>query len=133
MPTLTDRQRAFCHNLAEGMTGAEAARAAGYKNAGRQAYQLLEKPHIDAYLTQLRDEARTNAVLTLTELQEWWSSAVRGEHPDAEYRDRQKASEMLAKSHGGFTDKHEHLIRRDPREMSDDELDQAVVDAGLTD
>ena len=90
------------------MSAAEAAREAGYKNAGRQAYQLLEKPHISAYIEELREEARTDAVLTLTQLQEWWSAAVRGEHPGAEYRDQQKASELLAKSHGGFTEKTEH-------------------------
>ena len=127
---LTAKQRAFVREYAKDFNASQAAERVGLTaDYGRQ---LLTKTHVRAAIEELREAAHTNAVLSLTQLQEWWSAAVKGEHPDAEYRDRQKASEMLAKSHGGFTDKVEHTFKRDPRELSDDELEAALADAGLT-
>ena len=104
---MTDKMRAFVREYVQDWNATAAAQRAGYSdpNYGRQ---LITNPNVAAELAKLQDEARTNAVLTLSELQEWWSSAVRGEHADAEYRDRQKASELLAKSHGGLSEKREH-------------------------
>ena len=109
MAKLTAKQNAFVREYVTDFNATKAAIRAGYaENSARQtASENLSKPHVAAAITELVTEARTNAVMTLSELQEWWSNAVRGEHPDAEYRDRQKASELLAKSQGGFTDKIE--------------------------
>ena len=69
---------------------------------------------------KFQEEANAHTILTLEELQEWWSDAVRGRHHDAAYRDRQKASEMLAKSQGGFTDKIEQSGTTTIRVIYDD-------------
>jgi hypothetical protein len=104
---LTDKQAAFVNEYVKDFNATRAAERAGYSDPS-YGRQLLTNPHVSAVLATYQDAARTNAVLTLSELQEWWSASVRGEHPDAEYRDRQKASELLGKSLGGFTDKTEH-------------------------
>lgn len=104
---LTERQAAFCRHLINGKTAAEAAREVGYKNAGRQAYQLLEKPHINEYLAQLRGEVETKAILSAQELQEWWSNLVRGQEDEAKIAERLKASELLGKAKGVFVDRQE--------------------------
>jgi len=133
MPKLTDRQRAFCHNLAEGMSATEAARRAGYSEtyANREAAKLVVKPQVTEYLESLREAARTNAVMSLRELQEWWTSLIRPVRPGDETRDALRASELLAKSHGGFTDKTEVTLKRDPRDMTTQELEEYLHARGL--
>ena len=107
---MNDQQRAFVREYAKDCNATQAAIRAGYspKSAYSQGQRLLKHAEVKAELDSIRQEARTDAVLTLSELQEWWSASVRGEHPDARYNDRQKASELLAKSQGGFTEKQEH-------------------------
>ena len=58
MPTLSDRQLAFCRAYADGASGAEAARRAGYspRSARFQARDLLAKPHIREAIECLRQE-----------------------------------------------------------------------------
>ncbi len=104
---MTDKQAAFVREYTLDWNATAAAGRAGYSdpNYGRQ---LLTHPNVASALAKLQDDARTNAVMTLSELQEWWTASVKGEHPDAEYRDRQKASELLAKSHGGLSERREH-------------------------
>ena len=103
---MTDKQRAFVREYVKDWNATAAADRAGYSdpNYGRQ---LLTNPNVEATLAELRDRAHSDAVMALSELQEWWSASVRGEHPDARYADRQKASEMLAKSQGGFIERQE--------------------------
>lgn len=103
---LTAKQSAFVREYAKDFNATQAAARAGYSDAN-YGRQLLANPNVAAEVAKLHDEARTNAVLTLSELQEWWSATIRGEHPDAAFRDQQKASEMLAKSQGGFTERVE--------------------------
>ena len=103
---MTDKQRAFVREYVLDWNATAAASRAGYSDAN-YGRQLLTNPNVAAELARLQDSARTDAVLTLSELQEWWSASVRGEHPDARYADRQKASELLAKSQGGFIDRTE--------------------------
>lgn len=109
---MTDKMRAFVREYTKDFNATQAAARAGYRdpNYGRQ---LLTNPNVSAELTKLQDEARTDAILTLSELQEWWSASVKGEHPDARYSDRQKASELLGKSLGGFTEKVENTHKFD--------------------
>jgi phage terminase small subunit len=104
---VTDKQRAFVREYILDWNATAAAHRAGYSDPS-YGRQLLTNPHVAAELARVQDSARTDAILTLSELQEWWSASVRGEHPDARYSDRQKASEMLAKSQGGFTERVEH-------------------------
>ena len=109
---MTDLQRAFVREYTLDWNATAAAGRAGYSDPS-YGRQLLTNPNVSAELAKLQDSARTNAVLTLSELQEWWSASVRGEHPDARYADRQKASELLAKSMGGFTERHDINVTGD--------------------
>ena len=146
MRELTTKQAAFVREYAKDWNATAAAERAGL--SGDYGRQLLTKSHVQAAIEQLREDARSEAVMSLRELQEWWSNLVRGETvrlmvgnpadglsvetiPDL--KERIKASELLGKSQGGFTDKHEHMIKRDPRSMTDEELEAALADAGLTD
>jgi phage terminase small subunit len=107
---LTPKRAAFVREFTKDYNGTQAAIRAGYspKSARVTGTRLLADAAIQSAIKELGEAARTDAVLTLSELQEWWSASVRGEHADARYSDRQKASELLAKSQGGFTDKQEH-------------------------
>ena len=104
---MTDKQRAFVREYIHDWNATAAAGRAGYSDPS-YGRQLLTNPHVATELAKLQDSARSNAVMTLSELQEWWSASVKGEHPDARYNDRQKASELLAKSLGGFIERTEH-------------------------
>jgi len=103
--SLTAKQSAFVREYAIDNNPSKAAERAGLNaDYGRQ---LLTKPHIHDAIAELQEEARSNTVLTLSELQEWWSNLVTGQDPDARTTDRLKASELLGKSQGAFTDKVE--------------------------
>lgn len=106
MPRLTAKQAAFVREYAKDWNASAAAERAGMTaDYGRQ---LLTKSHVHAAIEELREAARTDAVMSLRELQQWWSEIVRGETPEGDLRDALKASELLGKSHGGFTDRQEH-------------------------
>lgn len=107
---LTDKQTAFVREYPKDYNATQAAIRAGYSpNSARQAgAENLSKPVIRDALAELQAEARTEAVLTARELQEWWSSLIQGQDPDARVTDRLKASELLGKAHAMFTDKTEN-------------------------
>ena len=108
---MKDQQRAFVREYVKDFNATQAALRAGYspKNAGQQGARLLKNAKIKAAVEKLGHKAAdTKAVLALSELQEWWSDTIRGQHPDARFTERQKASELLAKSLGGFVDRTEH-------------------------
>jgi len=130
---LTPKRAAFVREYLIDRNATQAALRAGYspKGAGQKGHELLKNVDIREALEELDREATTDAVVTASELREWWSACLRGEHPDADYRDRQKASEMLAKHFGMFTEKREVTIRSDPREMTTDELEEYLRARGL--
>jgi phage terminase small subunit len=107
---MNDQQRAFVREYIKDYNATQAAIRAGYspKSAYSQGQRLLKHDEVKAAVDRFNQQADKTGVLTLSELQEWWSDTVLGKHPDARFAERQKASEMLAKSLGGFTDKTEH-------------------------
>jgi phage terminase small subunit len=107
---MNDQQRAFVREYAKDFNATQAALRAGYspKSAYSQGQRLLKHAEVAAAIEAFNREAHTEGVLTASELQEWWSRTVRGEEPDARFADRQKASELLGKSLGVFTDRIEH-------------------------
>ncbi len=68
---LTDQQRAFCDAYVVHPKGAKAARDAGYSahTAGQQAYDLLRKPEIRAYIDKRLAERGFTAERVLRELE----------------------------------------------------------------
>lgn len=127
---LTDRQRAFCHHLITGITATEAARRAGYSHtyADREAAKLVVKPQVAEYLSELRAEIKSDAIMTTEELQAWWTSITRGDvtpmtipgdepttiNAIPDLKDRLKASELLGKSKGAFIDRVDHSTGGQP-------------------
>lgn len=145
MARLTERQAAFARHLITGMSATEAARKAGYSAtyADRQAAKLVENPQVAKRLQQLREKIDDGSIMTARETLQRLTSIARGEGailrstpaglvelpPD--WSDRQRALTDLAKHHQLLTDRHEVIIRKPPAEMTDDELAQALQDAGL--
>lgn len=141
MARLTDKQRAFCRHLITGMTGAEAARAAGYKNGGRQAYQLLEKPHITEYLRDLRAQIDHEGIMTAEEVLRRLSGIARGEGEadkatsrgvfttGPEWSDQTRALDLLAKHHGVLKERIELTTQKRPEDMTDEELEEVLARA----
>ena len=107
---MKDQQRAFVREYLKDLNATQAAIRAGYsqKNAGQQGARLLKNAKVAAEIEKFNQKADKKGVMTLSELQEWWSNTIRGHEPEARFSDRQKASELLAKSMGAFTDKQEH-------------------------
>jgi phage terminase small subunit len=107
---LNPKRAAFVREYTQDYNATQAAIRAGYspRSARVTGTRLLADAAIQRELQTMGEEARTNAVMTLSELQEWWSNTVRGQEPEARFQDRQKASELLAKSMGAFIDRTEH-------------------------
>lgn len=84
--------------------GHEAAVRAGYSaNAARQtAYKLLRNPEVKEYIRQLNEEVITDNVATIQEIQEFWTKILRD--PEEATKNRVRASELLAKAKGMFSD-----------------------------
>lgn len=84
----------------------QSAIEAGYKPtyAKAQAYKLLKRDDVQAYITYLQSKAGevTRGVMELEEIQEFWSQTIRSNC--YHMRDRLRASELLAKSKGAFTE-----------------------------
>jgi len=106
---LNAKRRAFVREYVKDFNAAQAAIRAGYaKNSARQTgHDLLTNPDVHQAITEIQQEAHTKAVLTLSELQEWWTKLIQGQDPDARPSDRLKASELLAKTYGAFTERIE--------------------------
>ena len=147
MPRLTERQAAFARHLITGMSATEAARKAGYSDsyANREAKRLVDKPQVATYLKELRSKVEDDSIMTAQEVLRELTSIARGQgfadkstkegivDIGPEWSDRTKALGMLAKHHKLVTDKHEHVLRRDPREMTLDELEEYLSERGLLD
>ncbi len=107
---LTERDRRFVDGFmgVAGGNAAKAARLAGFsgKNARHYASRLLTKANIRQALEE--EVRRSPLVLAKKDRQEFWSAVTRGDGPYAllKMRDRLRASELLAKSHGDFINKH---------------------------
>jgi phage terminase small subunit len=112
---LTPRQRAFADAYAKHGVAERAAVEAGYskRTARGSATRLLANAGIRQYLDSLAAATQNTTIATLAELRETWTAVVRGEvdgkHPT--WMVRLRASELLAKSLGGFLDRQEIELR----------------------
>ena len=100
---LTERQRRFADAYRQGGDPAAAFRAAGYreKNANTAAKRLLATPTVKAYLQECSArEKDTNRVADATEILQYLTTVLRGEHGSD--RERMRAAELLGKRHGLF-------------------------------
>lgn len=115
------RHQAFAEAIAQGKTGSDAARAAGYKGTAdslyTQASRLLKSPEVQAVIAQAREASTSSRVATAQELKEFWTSVMKGEVTTTVERngeavtvgptiaDRIKAAELLGKTQALFVDR----------------------------
>lgn len=80
--------------------------AAGYskKYARGNASKIVARQDVQEYIQYLRskDGVITREIMELDELQEWWSDVIKT--PGIKMSDRLRASELLGKSKGAFSD-----------------------------
>lgn len=134
--TLTPRQAAFCrHMLEPGMTATRAAKLAGYSPtyADRQATQLLENPQVAAKLASLRADAENEAVVSRAQVLRGLRDEATLQGEGSSHSARVQAWAHLGKHLGMFVERREVTLRKDPADMTDEELDEALNDVGLTD
>ena len=116
MRGLSPRQEAFCMAYAKCGNATQAYREAGYKAksdnvAAASAAKILRNAKVQARLEEIRGEVESERIVQPREMQEWYSSIIRGETADGgketRMRDRLKAAELLGRMQGLFIDKRE--------------------------
>lgn len=100
------------------MNAAQAARIAGYKHPETQGAENLRK--LRPYISKTMNERHSNAIATQKEVQEFFTSVLRGEVKEevvssnglvlevpASTKDRLKAAECMGRAYGMFTERKE--------------------------
>lgn len=100
------------------MNSVQAARIAGYKNPKVQGAECLRK--LRPYIDKAMNERHTKAIATQKEVQEFFTSVLRGEVKEevvsnngkvlevpASTKDRLKAAECMGRAYGMFTERKE--------------------------
>lgn len=105
--SLSVRMRKFA--VAYDGNGVAACEAAGYKGSkatlAQQAYRLLRNDDVRALIDAREEGSLMRLTLSRVERQELWTEIAAD--PEAKTRDRLKASELLGKSEGDFTERLE--------------------------
>ncbi len=123
---MTEKQKRFCEEYIIDCNATQAAIRAGYSE--RTAYsigqRMLKKVEAQKYINKLLEEVRNSNIADTTEIMEYLTAVMRGEHKeetlkwigegtqaiaeiDVSAKDRLKAAELLGKRYGMFTDKVE--------------------------
>lgn len=100
------------------MNAAQAARIAGYKHPETQGAENLRK--LRPYIDKVMNERHTEAIATQKEVQEFFTSVLRGEVKEevvssnglvlevpTSTKDRLKAAECMGRAYGMFTERKE--------------------------
>ena len=94
---MTDRELAFCEAYATCRSAERAALKAGYSptNARKNAWQILNRPHVQEYLNVLSERARDSSVVSLAEVIEsedpYWAVPVKDDRVGDPRRYRETA------------------------------------------
>lgn len=136
---VNDKQKAFCREYLVDNNATKALIRAGYseKGAGVAANKLLKKPLVREYLEQLRGELLTGREKIINDNINFWVSmrdTSEVELEDGSSRqiypsDRLKASELLGKHLGMFTEKIEHS-GKDGKPLEISVIKRVIVDKG---
>ena len=102
---LTERQKKFIDYYIQTSNATESCRLAGYKgnNLDRLGYENLRK--LEVYIKPRIDELDLKRTADLEDIFKFWTNTMNSN--DVKTNDRLKASELLAKSQGAFTEKVE--------------------------
>lgn len=126
---LTPKQQRFCDEYLIDLNATQAAIRAGYskKRASEQAYQLLQKTTVQAFIKQRMDEKEKELIADQDEVLKYLTAVLRGktqasvlardmdgadqviEKPPDE-KERLKAAELLGKRYGLYTDRVEQEV-----------------------
>lgn len=99
---MTTRQRRFADAYLLDGDPIKAFEEAGYreKNAAAASKRLLQSPSVQAYIAQHAERSREREVAAPSEILQYLTSVLRGEHGSD--RERLRAAELLGKRHGLF-------------------------------
>lgn len=107
--TLSEKEKDFCRAYANGMTAAEAAKAAGYAK-GSYGKQLLEKEKIRVFLAESEREVkgetpdekrREGKIAPGDEILAFLTETMRGSE-ETDIKTRMRAAELLGRRNGAF-------------------------------
>ena len=107
---MTEKQKKFCDFYLKHGNATQASIEAGYSEdtATEIGYENLRKPHIIAFIQERSQEASNKRIADITELKEFWTSALRGAEEKADFKDQLKASELLGKAEALFVERLKH-------------------------
>lgn len=125
MPDLTLKQKAFCEHYVSNGNATLSAKMAGYapKSAYATGHENLKKHEVIEYIKSLNQAMSSTRIACAKERQEFWTAIMRGQMPEVDGI-QLKASEVLAKAQGDFTQKVE--VTSELTMLSDDELDEKI-------
>jgi len=118
MPKLTEKQKRFCEEYLIDLNATQAAIRAGYpaKRASEQAYQLLQKTTVSAYIERLREEQQRRTEITADTVLGELAKIASAEDVEITGKEKLKALELLGKHLGLFqnnADNSEALAKLD--------------------
>ena len=104
MPKLTNKQKRFCEEYLIDLNATQAAIRAGYpvKRASEQAYQLLQKTTVSAYIEKLRQEQQQRTQITADAVLGELAKIAAAEDVQITGKEKIKALELLGKHLGLF-------------------------------
>lgn len=112
---LTLQERQFCDHYVTCFKGTESAKVAGYtpSNAGRQATELLSRPHVEEYIKMRVHTMGAEKIAKEEEVLTFLTDVMRNDYQKANAtrpfipRDRIQCAELLGKRYAMWTDKVE--------------------------
>lgn len=104
MAKLSIKQQKFCDYYIASGNAEESAKKAGY-NARGNTTKLLQNTSIKEYLKEKTAKLDKRRTATMEEVHEFWYATMLNE--EVAHKDRLKASEYIAKTHGAFLDRVE--------------------------
>lgn len=104
--TLTEKQKAFCRFCAGGMSPKEAAKLAGYSNAGAEAKRLMQRSKIQKAIEKMKgpkkEKAADEGIAAEKEEILSFLTEVMRDNEEADLKTRMKAAELLGKRESLF-------------------------------
>lgn len=108
---LTQRQEKFCIAYIETGNASEAYRRSYTtenskpETVHRRAKDMMSNSKILARIEELKGKIETSTIATAQQRQEFWTRVMLGREPDADMKERLKASELLGKAQGDFIER----------------------------
>lgn len=99
---LSDKQRKWRTYYAQGKTPEEAAELAGYKEKGKHSFASIGWRNVKKLVQDGEGGTESSGRIAMEEINSFWMATMKDE--SAALQHRLKASELRAKTAGGFAD-----------------------------